>query len=117
MLCGIQIKVSILIWLHCISAWENFITAFLSIYMLPRCITQGGGGTVHFACGFYDGRSVHTAETYSFAFRVVTLWQNFAEVVGAILSLFKASLIQFVTFYVIVNDIPYTTTKSKLKKE
>jgi len=97
MSCGIQIKVNILIWWQCITAWENFVTAFLSIYMLPSCITQGGGGMVHFACGLYDGRSVHTAETYSFAFRVVTLCQNFAEVVGAILSLFKTSLIQFMS--------------------
>lgn len=50
--------------------------------MLPTCITEGGGGMVHFACAFYDGRSVRTAETCSFVFRVL----------GAILSLFKTSL-------------------------
>ena len=76
---GMQIKVNKSIWLHCITAWENFIIAFLSIYMLPSCITQGGGGTVHFACGFYDGRSVHTAETYSFALRVVTHCDKFLQ--------------------------------------
>jgi len=71
-------------------ALDECMREFYNRICVHICVTKLNH-TVHFACAFYDGRSVRIAQTCSFVFRVVTLCQNFAEVVGAIPSLFNSS--------------------------